>query len=378
MNMPDLDERIRTYVDTAQPTVTMSEVKQHLSGDTLTSRTARTSSGRGWVLGGAAVAAGVAALVVALIAVPNGGPRKSSPTSVSSAATILRHTAMVADSQQSLVPGPGQFLYVRLLDGSREAQDFFPINGPVHTLSRFYTEETLEQWTSPTGSNRQLGTNVGQPEFITEMDRQLWEKAGSPLIKSGYSSGGTPPYYDVSDLPTDPSKMSAYFASQADLVQAADGPLNTLWDFSTAATFLESGASGPQRAALLEYMATIPGVVDAGSGTTLGTRQTGTIFAMPSTTPGYTFQVIIDQATSEVLEQRLVVSNPSKLFAPTPAQIAAGQEIAPWQIGQARLYTDFLFAGIADSSSSIPSGAPPSPTPWPFGTGQEPLPGSAY
>ncbi len=377
--MPDLDERIRTYVDSAQPTVTMSEVKERLNEKRPTGRGSAMPSRR-WLPSGVVAVAGVAALVAGLLTIPNAGPHRPSPASRSwstSAATILRHTAMVADSQQPLVPGPGQFLYVELLDGAREAQPFVPATGAGHALSRYYVQETLEQWTSPTGGNHQTGSVVGQPEFITEADRQIWEQAGSPLISSGYSSGGTPPYFDVANLPTDPSQMSAYFASQADLVQAADGPLNTLWDFSTAATFLESGASGPQRAALLEYMATIRGVVDDGSGTTLGTKQTGTIFAMPSTTAGYTFQVIIDQATSEVLEQRLVVSDPSKLYQPTPAQIANGQAIAPWQTGQARLYTDFLYTGIADSSSSIPSGAPALPA-WPFGSGREPLPGSAY
>jgi len=370
--MPDLDERIRIYVDTAQPTVTIDEIRTYL---TQNQSTVRTPSRRAWLLGSSLVAAGIAALVAALLAFPNDGPGKSPPAS---AATILRHAAMVADSQQPLVPGPGQFLYVRLLDGGREASELSPIADGGRTLSRYYVQEALEQWTSPTGSNRQAFTVVGQPEFITEADRQLWEHAGSPLIESGYGGGGTPPYYDVTNLPTDPSKMSTYFASQADLVQTAGGQLNTLWDFSTAAAFLENGASGPQRAALLEYMASIPGVSDSGSGTTLGTEQTGTIFAMPSTVPGFTFQVIIDQTTSEVLEQRLVVSDPSKLDSPTPAQVTAGRAVAPLQIGQAEQYQDLLYTGIADSSSAVPKGAPPSPAPWPYGTGREPLPGSAY
>ena len=372
--MPDLDERIRAYVDTAQPRVTLREIKECLNENQPMGRS-RSNSRRKWLLGVSAVVAGVAALIVAFLTVPNAGPGKSSPAS---AATILRHTAMVADSQRPLVPGPGQFLYVRLLDGSREARDFFPNTGPGHALSRYYVQETLEQWTSATGSDRQASSVVDQPEFIDQTDRQLWEEAGSPLIDSGYSGGGAPPYYDVADLPTDPSKMSAFFASQADLVQTVNGQPNALWDFSTAASFLQRGASSGQRAALLEYMATIRGVTDAGSGTTLGTKQTGTILTMPSTAPGYAVQVIIDQATSQVLEQRLVVSDPGKLLAPTAAQIASGRGIAPIQMGQAEQYTDFLYVGIAGSSSAIPNGAPPSPAPWLFGSGREPLPGSAY
>lgn len=375
--MPDLDERIRTFVDTAQPTVTVSEIQEHLMSKRAGGRASRMSSRRSWLLAGSISVAGVAALVAALLTIPHGGPGKSWQASTS-ASTILRHTAMVADSQQPLVPGPGQFLYVRLLEGSQGAQDFFPIMETGHALSRYYTEETQEQWTSSSGPNRQTSTVVGQPEFITETDRQLWEQADSPLIETGYSGGGTPPYYDVAELPTDPSKMAAYFAMQQNLVKAADDPLNTLWDFSTAANFLERGASGSQRAALLEYMATIPGVIDAGTGTTLGTKESGTIFSMPSTTAGYTFQVIIDQSTSDLLEQRLVVSDPSKLYQPSSAEVAGGHAIAPLQTGQAKLYEDFLFAGIADSSSAIPNGAPALLAPWPLGTSREPLPGSAY
>jgi hypothetical protein len=100
--------------------------------------------------------------------------------------------------------------------------------------------------------------------------------------------------------------------------------------------------------------------------------------AIPSTRPGYTFEVLIDQATSEVLELRLVVSDPSKLYSPTPEQITSGHAIAPLQKGQAEYYQDFLYDGIAESSSSIPSGAPVLPPSWPFGTTRQPLPGSAY
>ena len=383
--MPDLAERLREFVDTAQPSVTMDEIAQTVSRRHRGGGLVRSVGQRKPLIASLLVAASVIVLIATLLVRMGGSntaPRLTpSITKLSSASAVLKHAALVADSQQPLVPGPGQFLYVRLLDGGRSGQDFFPINGPGRPLSRYYAQATLEQWTSPSGPDRQASTNVGQPEFITEADRLLWEQAGSPLIETGYSGGGTPPYYDVADLPTDPSKMSAYFASQADLVQVQTSnalPLNSLWDFSTAATFLESGASGPQRAALLEFMATIPGVTNAGPGTTIGTKQSGTIFAMPSTTAGFTFQVIIDLATSEVLEQRLIVSDPSKLFVPTPAQVAAGQEIAPLQVGQAQLYTDFLYAGISNSSSSVPSAAPPSPGPWPLGSGREPLPGSAY
>ena len=105
--MPDLDERIRTYVDSAQPTVTMSEIKEHLSGSQPSGGPSRTSSRGRWWLGGTVAVVGVAALIAVLLTLPDTDPGKSSPAS---AAEVLRHTAMVADSQEPLVPGPGQFL----------------------------------------------------------------------------------------------------------------------------------------------------------------------------------------------------------------------------------------------------------------------------
>ena len=324
--------------------------------------------------GAALVAA--AAVVVALLASSTSGP--TSAPSRASASIVLRRAALAADAQQPLVPGPGQFLYVRLLVGSRAGYDFFLATGPPRQLSRYYVQSMNQLWTAPSGPNRQTMTVVGQPQFITQADRSLWREAGSPPIESGYGSGTAPPYYDVTDLPTDPSKMAAYFTSQSDLPSAPADGRDGLWDFSTAASFLENGASATQRAALLEYMATIPGVSNDGTGTTLGTKETGTILSIPSRRPGSTYQAIIDPSTSRLLETRLVVSDPSALVAPTRAEVASGRAIAPLGAGQAESYVDFLYAGIADSSSAAPATAPAAPPAWPFGTGRLPVPGSAY
>lgn len=66
--MPDLDERIRTYVDTAQPTVTISEVKEHLNENRTAGRGSRMPSRR-WLLSGVVAVASVAALVAVSIGV---------------------------------------------------------------------------------------------------------------------------------------------------------------------------------------------------------------------------------------------------------------------------------------------------------------------
>jgi hypothetical protein len=379
--MPDLAERIREFVEAAQPTVTMDQVTEVLARQQRESPSVRSTGRRRPLIAITLVAASVVAVVATIIAVganPDAAQHTRSADSGSPAAKVLKHAALVADTQPSLVPGPGQFLYVRLLDGSQEAA-LFPPTGVGHPLARYYVQETLEQWTSQTGPNHQTWTVVGQPEFITGNDRELWEQAGSPLIESGYGNGGTPPYYDVTDLPTDPSRMAAFFASQTELqTQTLTGKPNNLWDFTTAASFLENGASAQQRAALLRYMATIPGVADDGPGTTLGTKLTGTILAMPSTKPGLTVEVVIDEGTSEVLEIRTVVSDASLLGSPPAEQIAGGRAVAPLKEGQAQQYQDFLYDGIAESSNAVPSGSPIPPPTWPYGSGREPQAGTAY
>jgi hypothetical protein len=125
-------------------------------------------------------------------------------------------------------------------------------------------------------------------------------------------------------------------------------------------------------------MATIPGVTDKGSATTLGTDETGTVLSISSDIPGMAVQAIFDVTTSQLLEVRTVVTNPSKLFVPTSSQVIAGQEVAPLQAGQVQDYSDFIFDGIADSSKAVPTGAPAFPPAWPYGTSEEPAPGSVY
>lgn len=365
--MLDLDEQIRQFVDGGAPPVTAQEVVDAVGPRRVVRRSPawRRPRWAAYAVGTAALVA--SAVVVALAGTSSIGPPPATRIGRVAAPVVLRRAAAAADAQSPVVPGPGQFLYVRTLTVSPEGIDLGAGQPSIH----YYVDAVQQSWTSPTGPGTGSWAAVGQPTFVTGEDRSAWEAAGSPPISSGLVTQSAGPYYDVVDLPTDPSQMSAYFASQTYLATEPRPGHAGAWEFDTAADFLQAGASSAQRAALLEFMATIPGVANAGAATSLGTKQTGTLLTIPAANnPGMDVEVIVDPTTSELIEQRTVVTDAAKnAEKPTSPPLGAGE--ATW-------YRDFLYAGIANSSNVAPAAAPPLTTPWPYGTTRTPAPGSAY
>ncbi len=375
--MPDLAERIRNYVDVAQPSVTLEQVKA-----TLNQQSHGSNGGskvlyahRRSVLVGGLVAGGIAASLAAFLslsATDGGGGTSHKPgidLATAPATVVLRTVADVATSQTALVPGPGQFLYVRKLGASEESQGFTSPATGLHSSWTYYGQYVTQTWTSPTGPNSSSVGEVGVPQFLTNADQVAWQANGSPPIMTGGSGGLITPYYDVTDLPTDPTKIAGYLRSQPGLPNP-DLSSNPVWQFDEAAEYLGAGASSQQRAALYSFMATLPGVVNYGTVTTLGTGQTGTAIGIPGRN-GERVEVVIDTPSSNILELRVVVADPSQY----PTALAGMWKVVA---GEAYQYFDFVSVGVVDSNSSIPSDAPPLPSPWPFGEARAPAPTVAY
>jgi hypothetical protein len=217
----------------------------------------------------------------------------------------------------------------------------------------YYIQTFTQQWTGPSGANASTTFATGQPQFVTKADQVAWQAAGSPPIEIG--GGGSPPavYYNVTNLPTDPSQMAAYFATQTQIPGASNS--NPGDQFDVAVGFLSHGASSAQRAALFRYMATLPGVKSLGWTQALGNGVSGETLAVQGTM-GREIEAVIQLRTTQLIEERVVVADPS--------QLGAGLYPSEMRAGEALSYTDFTYAGIATSSSSPAEYAPVAPTPW--------------
>jgi hypothetical protein len=372
MNMLDLDERIRTYIETAQPQVTLDEVKTTVARHRLETAPRRVARPKRVLLGGAFVAAVVVTLIAVLIAnVGTGqGGKKLKPVNLAMApaSKVLRTVAMVADGENPLVPGPGQYLYVRTL-GASVVTDGAKLPSTGQEVYWTYYEQGVRQvWTSPAGPNATSTAVVGVPQFLTTADRTDWQDAGSPPISAAGGGNLPTPYYDVADLPTDPTKIAAYMASQPGL-PAENLASSPVWQFDEASQYLGAGASAAQRAALYIFMSTLQGVVNYGTTTTLGTGLNGIAIGIPGRN-GERVEAVIDPSSSTILELRTVVDD--------PAQYGALAGIWSVVAGEAEVYYDYVSTGIVDTTSASPTGAPALPAPWPFGTTQPPASSVAY
>ena len=163
--------------------------------------------------------------------------------------------------------------------------------------------------------------------------------------------------------------MLAYFKSQRDLPTESSYGSWPSWEFDIALGFLQNGVSSTQRAALLKFIATIPGVRLMGHATSVVTGERGSVIALPHVRPGWTEEAIFNPSSSKLIEIRLVLTS----LTTTPTQIGT----PPPFVGEIESYTDFLFAGITrvNSKYSLPVGTPTFPPVWPFGSVREPLPG---
>lgn len=373
--MSDFNREIHEFIDAGATPVTAEEAKRlaprmPATPDPRPKRSFRRIS----VISPVAVLCASVMVVVGITITPSGLPTNTQPAS---AAAFLNHVADEAASQRPLVPGPGQYLYVRTLIASQNGSG----SAPNPRVWRYYVQEIDETWTSPHGFDQKRDTVVAQPQFISGIDRTTWEEDGSPLIESGWGGGGTPAYFNVSNLPTETNRVRAFLDRQpASLLPVIPTRgRDAFWEFDAAVQFLQKGASSKQRAALLHFMATLRGVRYGGRTTTLGTHEVGTLLSMPSVQSGMTYEVVFNPNSSLLLESRTMVTDQSKLPPPPdPESVAEGRAIAPLANGEAEYYDDLLFIGISSTTGTPPSNAPPLPTAWVYGTGREPIPGSAF
>jgi hypothetical protein len=356
--MIDLDAQLRMLTDNAATPVGADEIiarhkKQENAGTVDDSRLA----GRRWSRAIVAVSVAAVVVVVALLASSlTRTPERSPQAGLGNAHDFLLRAATLASEQKPLVPGPGQWLYTRVISEQVESSGIWDTN--------VYMEDVEQEWTSPTGPNASDSFMAGQPQFLTKAGQAAWIAGGSPPVQAIYI-GYSPVYYDVQDLPTEPSQVGSYLASHATGVQGVS-PSEPWVQFGLVAQFLGHGASSDQRAALLRYLATLPGVTDLGMTKALGTHESGMTLAI---NPPYSSKVemLIDPSTSRMIEVRDIATSTTR--RPVGVQIANGQAL---------FYADYSVEGISGSSSQPSAGAPLLPAQWDYGTSRQPLPTVAY
>ena len=365
--MTELNESIRDFINTGATPVSAEEI--FATGPSVQMRTAADRSRPRLRRRRLLVLSGVAALVVALVSVGLVTVPGTKNISIvpASAATFLESVAAKAASEKPMVPGPGQYLYVATIASMTNGASQHP-----SPKMFFYAVNELHQvWTSPQAPGHQTYEIVGRPEFLSAADRAIWVVDGSMPLGSGNASYEPPLYYNVAGLPTKASQMVAYFKSQNYLPsESSYGPLPS-WEFNMALGFLQNGASSAQRAALLKFVATIPGVRLMGHATSIVTRERGSVIALPLGESGMTEKAIFDPSTSKLIEIRYVFTALPLKASPMP-----GPTPTPF-VGEIQSYSDFVFAGITrvNSRYSLPVGTPKFPRVWPFGSVREPLPG---
>ncbi len=364
--MTDLNNRFRNFIDNGVAPISAEEIfvaSAAVQIKTKAGRRRRRLRRRLLLLSSiTAIAATIAVVITGLVSIPG---TKNTGVAPASAATFLKSVASEAASQKALVPGPGQYLYVATIEGTGNGMTI-----PPRKMFWYDSDELVQSWTSPRTKGRQTWQVVGRPRFVSAADRAIWVADGSKPLESGNSSGGPPSYYNVTGLPTNASAMVTYFKSQTDLPAESNFGSWPGWEFDTALSYLQNGASSAQRAALLRFVATIPGVRLLGHATSIVTGERGSVIAMGPSKRGGTQEAIFNPSTSSLIEIRIVIS------ALPPKTTTTVPQPTPF-VGEILTYSDFLFAGITHGNStfSLPKGTPTFPQAWPSGSVREPLPG---
>ena len=359
--MLELDKQLRELIDTGAPPVTVDEIvaaRQPMTSHNETrSRRDHFRRSRAVLVSGLALAI-IAGAIVGLVVIP--GPNGLT-SGRASAASFLNAAATIAQHQKPLVPGPGQYLYVATVVSLTNGET----SAPSPKMFLYFTNELVQTWTAPGLAGHQTWTLVGQPEFVSAADHAIWVIDGSKPLQSGSSSGHSSPYYDVANLPTNPSSILAFFKRQKYLYRASREDAN--WEFNSALTFLQNGASATQRAALLRFLATIPGVRLMGTATSMVTHERGTLIGLPADLPGLTNEAIFNPSTSQLIETRTVITAPNKL----PRFYRTGS-VRDYFTGEIQSYSDNLSIGVSGLTAR-PSKSPPLPPVWPSGSTRKPL-----
>ena len=162
-----------------------------------------------------------------------------------------------------------------------------------------------------------LVETTGTPSFPTQKDETVWRAAGSPDLggnqttdesfKAGAPDQGGLFYFDLSNLPTDPSQLKQLIEER----KIEGGPSGDAETFTIIGDMLRETYAPPAlRAALYQIVADLPGVEYVGRVTDDAGR-TGIAVAYPNAQGGLREELVFDPDTSKLLAERSVLTQDS-------------------------------------------------------------------
>jgi len=266
--------------------------------------------------------AAVAAAVAVTVVLSSGG--QGTP---SAAAATLKRAALVAAGHPSLVPGPGQYLYTKSVDAYEATT--VPAGGASAAYS-VLVPHVREIWLGPQGGR--LYETSGTPRFVAPQDRERWIADGRPRLTEPPAETALPPAKPL-DLPSDPDALYDRLEQQA---ARTDNPVPIEMFTLVGDSLRETSATAPQRAALYQVAARIPGVELVGTVRDSAGRE-GTAVAI--TAHGIRNTLIFDPTTSALLgEESIALAGNGYGYAP-------GTRVG---------YATYLTQAIVDSDTARP------------------------
>jgi hypothetical protein len=279
--MPAL-ERIRELYADPRPSVPETRERARLALVMHMEPRPRRRLSRRALLPAAGLAATAAATVIALVGVGD------ESTIDARAAATLRDAAAKAKTERRL--GRGPVLYVKSVNAymTTWAEAGFSVLVP----------HVREIWLGPNGGL--LRSSSGEPEFLSEHDRQRWIAAGRPRLREGGTGTARIEQQEPNDLPTDPDALFARLETAAR--GHSEGTYREMFTLVGDA-FRETNITPAQRAALYEVAARIPGVELVGPvRDSIGRR--GVAVAMEHPSDGTRETLVIDPETGTLLAEQ--------------------------------------------------------------------------
>jgi hypothetical protein len=269
-----------------------------------------------------------ACAIVALALIPGSPARPGA-----AAAAVLGKAALTAAHQPAAaVPGPGQYLYVETIEGQRNS------GTASRPDSSGICVQTVQVWAAPDGAGRAVASAPTGPCSDGVIPSQTFPK-GQEIDLTVYPR--------AADLPRDPAALEQFIVRHFNSGKEDAGAA-----FQFAGTFLQSGAPPRVRAALYRMIQRLPGIELLGPMTDrLGRHGIG----VGLTGYGVRDVLILDPATSAVLEREGIAVDPSQIHVPPGS--------AKFSVGELINYTVYKASGVVNSITAVPSATSGSPSP---------------